>query len=51
MATHICVNSGPGNGLVADGTKSLPEPMLSAQAIIVLNEFENHTFKLTVNVE
>ena len=28
MATEIWVNIGSGNGLVPDGTKSLPEPML-----------------------
>ena len=28
MATYIWVNSGSGNGLLPDGTKPLPEPML-----------------------
>ena len=28
MATEIWVNIGSGNGLLPDGTKSLPEPML-----------------------
>ena len=28
MATGILVNLGPGNGLLPDGTKPLPEPML-----------------------
>ena len=29
MATEIWVNIGPGNGLLPDGTKPLPEPMLT----------------------
>ena len=29
MATEIWVNSGSGNGLLPDGTKPLPEPMLT----------------------
>ena len=29
MATEICVNFGSGNGLLPDGTKPLPEPMLT----------------------
>ena len=29
MATEIWVNIGSGNGLLPDGTKPLPEPMLS----------------------
>ena len=29
MATEIWVNIGSGNGLVPDGTKPLPEPMLT----------------------
>ena len=29
MATDIWVNTGSGNGLLPDGTKSLPEPMLT----------------------
>ena len=29
MATTICVNTGSGNGLLPDGTKPLPEPMLT----------------------
>ena len=29
MATQILVNIGPGNGLLPDGTKPLPEPMLT----------------------
>ena len=28
MATYILVSMGSGNGLLAEGTKSLPEPML-----------------------
>ena len=29
MATEILVNIGSGNGLLPDGTKPLPEPMLT----------------------
>ena len=29
MATDIWANIGSGNGLLADGTKPLPEPMLT----------------------
>ena len=29
MATQILVNIGSGDGLLLDGTKSLPEPMLT----------------------
>ena len=29
MATQILVNIGSGNGLLPDGTKPLPEPMLT----------------------
>ena len=29
MATEIWVNIGSGNGLLLDGTKPLPEPMLT----------------------
>ena len=29
MATEIWVNTGSGNGLLPDGTKPLPEPMLT----------------------
>ena len=29
MATQILVNIGSGKGLLPDGTKSLPEPMLT----------------------
>ena len=29
MVSQISVNIGPGNGLVPDGTKPLPEPMLT----------------------
>ena len=29
MTTEIWVNIGSGNGLVPDGTKPLPEPMLT----------------------
>ena len=29
MATEIWVNIGSGNGLLPDGTKPLPEPMLT----------------------
>ena len=29
MATQIWVNDGSGNGLLPDGTKPLPEPMLT----------------------
>ena len=29
MAVEILVNTGSGNGLVPDGTKQLPEPMLT----------------------
>ena len=29
MSTQICVNIGSGNGLVPDGTKLLPEPVLT----------------------
>ena len=29
MAAGISVNIGPGNGLLPDGTKPLPEPMLT----------------------
>ena len=29
MATQILVNIGKGNGLLPDGTKQLPEPMLT----------------------
>ena len=32
MAIYISVNVGPGNGLLPDGTKPLPEPMLSYDA-------------------
>ena len=31
MVTYISVNIGPGNGLVPDSTKPLPEPMLTYQ--------------------
>ena len=31
MATEIWVNIGSGNGLLPDGTKPLPEPMLTYQ--------------------
>ena len=30
MATHIWVNIGSGNGLLSDGTKELPVPMMNA---------------------
>ena len=47
MATEIWVKI----GLLPDGTKPLPEPMLtftaSAQATILYNHFENHAFKLS----
>ena len=53
MVTDI----GPGNGLLPDDTKPLPEPLrlcgipwgnftASAQATILYKEFENHTFKI-----
>ena len=29
MVTEICINIGSGNGLLPDGTKPLPEPMLT----------------------
>ena len=29
MATHILVNIGSGNGMLPDGTKPLPEPILT----------------------
>ena len=31
MATEIWINIGSGNGLLPDGTKPLPEPMLTYQ--------------------
>ena len=62
MAIEICVNIGFGNGLLSDGTESLPELMLANQQLnsvalepgftestritIVYNEFENFTFKI-----
>ena len=30
MVSEILVNTGSGNGLVPDGTKPLPEPMLTS---------------------
>ena len=33
MASEILVNTGSGNGLLPDGTKPLPEPMLTSQDI------------------
>ena len=30
MLTQVCVNIGSGNGLVPDGTKPLPETMLTS---------------------
>ena len=35
MATQIWVNIGSGNGLLPDGTKPLPEPMLTHQWVPV----------------
>ena len=29
MVTEIWIDTGPGNGLLPDGTKQLPEPMLT----------------------
>ena len=31
MVLQVCVNTGSGNGLVPDGTKPLPDPMLTYQ--------------------
>ena len=33
MATEIWVNAGSGNGLLRDGTKPLPEPMLTNEVL------------------
>ena len=33
IAAEILVNTGSGNGLLPDGTKPLPEPMLTKQAV------------------
>ena len=60
MVTEIWVNIGPGNGLLPDGTKSLPDPMLTnyklglmafswheiAQDYISLMHFKNSQFLL-----
>ena len=64
MVTQIWVDIGSGHGFLPDSTKPLPGPMLtsqlwgsvaftweqfhSVQAIILYNEFENYTFKITV---
>ena len=63
MVTKIIVNIGSGYGLLPDGTKPLPDPMLtsgkvlwyshesnftvSAPGAILYNGFENYTFKIT----
>ena len=63
MATEIWINIGSGNGLLPDGTKPLPEPMLTYHqsspvaftwgqfhtkcSIYPWHEFENHQFKVT----
>ena len=39
MATEIWVNIGSGNGLLRDGTKPLPEPMLTDQQCFIMTEF------------
>ena len=52
MVTEIWVNTGSGNGLLPDGTKPLPESVLtsrqwgSLQADILCNECENGTFEI-----
>ena len=43
MATKICVNIGSGNGLLTDGTKPLPEPMLNKHQTCSL-EFTREQF-------
>ena len=61
MVTQIWINIGSRNGFLPDDTMPLPEPMLiphqshlpegnftaSAEAIILYNEYENSTFKIT----
>ena len=45
MATEIWVNIGSGNGLLPDGTKPLPEPMLTDHQLspvtFILGQFHN----------
>ena len=57
MATEILVNIGSGNGLLHDGTKPLPEPMLTdhewSSVTFILGQFhkrclfENYIFKIS----
>ena len=43
MATEIWVNIGSGNGLLPDGTKPLPEPMLTDHKWqIIINDKYSH---------
>ena len=46
MATEIWVNIGSGNGLLPDGTKPLPEPMLVKSSDINIL-FENYMSKIS----
>ena len=52
MTTEIWVNIGSGNGLLPDGTKPLPEPMLTHYQSKVQRHPSRHSFRrisLTIN--
>ena len=59
MATEILVNIGSGNGFVPDGTKPLPEPMLTdyqwSPVIFILRQFQkkwlNHPSITDINLK
>ena len=49
MATYIWINIGSGNGLLPDGTKPLPEPMLTyhQRGPVKASEHEMHQLSIT----
>ena len=53
MATQIWINFGSGNGLLPDGTKPLPEPLLTYHQVfcgIHMREFSPEMFNLIHNM-
>ena len=50
MATDIWVNIGSGNGLLPDGTKPLPEPMLTYQQSFVAFIWQQFYVKHLVSI-
>ena len=51
MATEIWVNIGSGNGLLPDGTKPLPEPMLTYEFVALASsneQFHSNFLKILI---